>query len=152
WHYICDAAGRPRTDPTVGDLFGTAAAFPVTALFKAVTGEAPFPDGTFPKLGGTTSGPSAEYDWWPPGDPHYSEYTVGPPAQLIMQMITGISTGRFAMVDAYCDAPHVELTPEQEQKENIKIAAITVFDLLAFGLGDLPMFWGVDAPSDQLET
>ena len=151
WDFVRTGHDDQPATPTVGDFFGTAMAFPLTLLSKSVMGEVPFPTGKFPdfeKPAGAAQESAPVYTWWPPGSDFKTDYGMNPVVQLMMQGLVGISTGLFSLVDVYCDAPHLPDSqspgPSDDNVENIKIAIITVCDLLAFGLGDLPVFWGTD--------
>jgi hypothetical protein len=167
WQFICDCLGIDYTSPTVKDVFATAMAYPVTVVSKAVLGDVPFPDG-FPDLlaspaeraarAGVTGTPG---EWFPDPDAYTGPegYDVPPAAQLAVQLVVGICQGIFVLVDFYMDKSafnyDLDLLPETVQ-DKCFIAFLTVFDMLAFGVGDLPVFWGVPtfwtATSDTSQT
>jgi len=145
WEFICEMAGVPATTPTLGDFFGTATAMPITLISKAVTGQIPFPDGKFPVLLGPddSTGPSRQTVFWPPGSSFTapSDYPMPPIVQTFIQMLVGVATCIFAAVDLFCDQPH-KPGEKPSPHQDILIVLISVFDMIAFGLGDMPVFYG----------
>lgn len=147
WEFICDEAGIEHTPVRLGDLGLTATAFPFTVVSKALTGRVPFPDG-FPDLSepGRSVADRERGPWFPAGSVHFGpeDYDVAPDFQCFVQMLVGISQMIFTGVDLYLDTKAVSGSsdPPEDTGEYIFIGLVTFFDLVAFGLGDLPVFWG----------
>jgi hypothetical protein len=167
WQFICDELGIDYSSPTVSDVFGTAMAYPVTVVSKAVLGHVPFPDG-FPNLLATPAERAARVGvtgtpgpWFPDPDAHTGPegYAVPPGDQLAVQMVVAVSQLAFVLVDLYMDSTafsdDLDMMPSTA-KDKCFIAFLTIFDMLAFGIGDMAVFWGVPefwtATSDTGET
>lgn len=148
WWFVCTQAGAdPETPLSIGNLFGVAAAFPVTVCLKAGLGSAPFPDGRFPgfRWDPSQARPSTETTWFPAGAEHSlpDEYPIPPRAQAGIQAAVGAATMGFSFVDLYMDT-HQPPLPVGTMSEDWQVLLITVYDMLFFGVCDLPVFWGTD--------
>jgi hypothetical protein len=124
---------------------------PLTAAFKAFLGVAPFPDGKFPTV---QTAPEASQDvtWLPAGVDFIQPdgYPVPPEGQYAIQFLVGIASSLFSVVDMYMNihAAHI-MKDDDDHDYTCFLVGVAIFDFLWFGVGDLPIFWGVEKDSDS---
>jgi hypothetical protein len=160
WTSLCELAGRPVESMSYGNLVGVLICSPLCSTFKAMTGAPPFPDGKFPSFNGTdlrAGGPDQDLVWVPqsysPTMPN--EYVVDPEAQYVVQSLVGVATAWYFAVDSYMNAHSAHKLPHTKAFEAVErcfLVMVAGGDLLAFVVGDLPIFWGVGKVVEGVEV